>query len=432
MNRRQPFSPGRRKLLTALAGAGAVAGVAWLRPGEIDGGHNAYFRNLQQAVRSAGLARPTLVIDRERLDHNLQTLLTTLDGQYAYRIVAKSLPSIPLLAHLMEAGNTRRLMVFHQPFLNQVAEQLPQSDVLLGKPMPVAGAEKFYRDWAAGSRAMDPARQIQWLIDTPERLSQYHQLARQTGQRLRISLEIDIGLHRGGFPNPSALDPVLAEIESSDHLELAGFMGYEPHIAKAPGPASWHRDRAMSQYRAFVEHAEAQLGRSLRDLTLNTGGSSTYTLYPHATNVIANEIAAGSALVKPTDFDLPNLAHHQPAAFIATPVLKVTDTEIPAAPGLAALMALWNPNRSKAVFIYGGYWKARPVSPPGLSPNPVYGRSTNQEMLNASSGNTLIPDDRVFLRPTQSEKVLLNFGSLAVFSTRSGAVTGFWPVLTNG
>ena len=432
MNRRPPFSPGRRTVLAALAGAGTIAGVAWLRPGEIKAGHNAYFRNLQQAVRSAGLARPTLVIDRQRLDQNLRTLLTTLDGQYAYRIVAKSLPSIPLLAHLMKAGNTRRLMIFHQPFLNQVAEQLPHSDVLLGKPMPVTGAKRFYRDWADGSRAMDPARQIQWLIDTPERLSQYHQLARQTGQRLRVNLEIDIGLHRGGFAHPSALDPVLTEIESSEHLELAGFMGYEPHIAKAPGPASWHRDRAMAQYRAFVEHAEELLGRSLRDLTLNTGGSSTYALYPDTANVIANEIAAGSALVKPTDFDLPGLTQHQPAAFIATPVLKVTETEIPAAPGLAVLMTLWNPNRSKAVFIYGGYWKARPVSPPGLSPNPVYGRSTNQEMLNASAGNTLAPDDRVFLRPTQSEKVLLQFGSLAVFSPDTGSIGDFWPVLTNG
>lgn len=425
------FSPGRRKLLGGLVGAGAIAGTAWLRPAEVHASHNAYFQNLQQAVRSAGLARPTLVIDQARLDRNLHTLLTRLNQRFAYRIVAKSLPSIPLLAHLMATGHTRRLMLFHQPFLTQVAEQLPQSDVLLGKPMPVAAAAAFYREWAAGSQALNPQKQVQWLIDTPERLRQYHQLARDTGQRLRINLEIDIGLHRGGFPEPQALDPVLAEIDASDRLELGGFMGYEPHIVKAPGPVDWHRDHAMEKYRAFVEHAEQKLGRSLRELTLNTGGSTTYTLYPEARGVVANEIAAGSALVKPSDFDLPTLQDHRPAAFIATPVLKVTDTRIPAAPGLAELMTLWNPNRAKAVFIYGGYWKAEPVSPPGLSTNPVYGRSTNQEMLNASTGTRLAPDDRVFLRPAQSEKVLLNFGSLAVYSPESGRLSDFWPVLTN-
>ena len=111
----------------------------------------------------------------------------------------------------------------------------------------------------------------------------------------------------------------------------------------------------MSQYRAFVEHAEAQSAFLGSDL--NTGGSSTSTLYPHATNVIANEIAAGSALVKPTDFDLQP-AHHQPAAFIATPVLKVTDTEV-TAPGSRTHGPV-EPHRNLTVFIYGGYWKARP------------------------------------------------------------------------
>lgn len=432
MSVRRPFSPTRRRVVAGLLGASAVAGIGWLRPARVEGSHSDYFRRMQRAVRAADLVRPAMVVDKNRLDTNLQQLLGRLNGHFEYRIVAKSLPSIPLLEHLMSTGGTRRLMVFHQPFLNQVAEQLPHSDVLLGKPLPAAAADRFYRQWAGGSRQLDPARQVQWLIDTPERLAQYHQLARQHSQRLRVSLEIDIGLHRGGFATPQELAPVLAEIEASEALELSGFMGYEPHIAKAPGPASWHRDRAMDRYRTFVEFAEARLGRSLRNLTLNTGGSTTYSLYPDAGDLVVNEIAAGSALVKPTDFDLPGLAHHTPAAFIASPVLKVIDTDIPAAPGLAGLMSLWNPNREKAVFLYGGYWKALPESPPGLATNPVYGRSSNQEMLNASAETRLAVDDRVFLRPTQSEQVMLNFGSLAVYEPQSGEISGFWPVLTNG
>ena len=65
--------------------------------------------------------------------------------EVSYRIVAKSLPSLPLLEAVMDATGSRRLMLFHQPFINQVAAKIPDADVLLGKPMPVAAAATFYR-----------------------------------------------------------------------------------------------------------------------------------------------------------------------------------------------------------------------------------------------------------------------------------------------
>jgi D-serine deaminase-like pyridoxal phosphate-dependent protein len=135
----------------------------------------------------------------------------------------------------------------------------------------------------------------------------------------------------------------------------------------------------------------------------------------------------------PTDFDLPTLSDHRPAAFIATPVLKLlASTRIPGAPGLGRLQALWNPNRARTAFIYGGNWPATPVSPAGLSDNPVYGRSSNQEMLNFADGLDLAEGDRVFLRPHQSESVFLQFGDLAVFDPTRGAITDRWPVFREG
>ena len=94
---------------------------------------------------------------------------------------------------------------------------------------------------------------------------------------------------------------------------------------------------------------------------------------------------------------------------------------------LGPLQSLWDPNRQRTVFIYGGYWKAQPVSPAGLSPNPLFGRSTNQEMLNGSPAIDLAVDDWVFLRPTQSEFVFLQFGDIAVYD--GGRIDDYWPVL---
>ena len=99
----------RRQLLLA-AGVGG-AGMLWgLRAKNSDNGgtHSPYFQNLSAALDKAGLARPTLVIDKQKLLANAAVLHQHLAGRYDYRVVAKSLPSLPLLeaimAHTIRSG----------------------------------------------------------------------------------------------------------------------------------------------------------------------------------------------------------------------------------------------------------------------------------------------------------------------------------------
>lgn len=127
--------------------------------------------------------------------------------------------------------------------------------------------------------------------------------------------------------------------------------------------------------------------------------------------------------MKPVDFDLLTLSHHQPAAFIAAPVIKaLVRTQLPVLEGLGGVMALWDPNAARAFFIYGGHWLAAPVSPPGLQYNSIFGRSSNQEMLTGSRRVTLAPDDYVFFRPLQSEAVFQQFGPIALY--QDGVIAG--------
>lgn len=421
------MSLSRRQLLIGGTVTAGAIGLGLLRPSDQGGPHNRYFQALQQCLREQPFARPTMVIDRDRLHHNLSLVTQRLGNQYGLRLVAKSLQSLPLLDYLMDRAGTRRLMLFHRPFVNQVAAHRPDTDILLGKPMPVDEARLFYqaRQPEGGFR---PDQQLQWLIDSPERLDDYQRLAGELDQPLGINVELDIGLHRGGMADPDRLAAILARIRDDERLRFRGFMGYEPHIVKVPGDDQALRDAAMARYNDALDIARTVFGTLPTDLTLNTGGSSTYTLYPdHDTP--ANEIALGSGLVMPTDFDVPTLADHRPACFIATPVLKTQNpTALPGPDGLAPLMSLWNPNRQQAFFIYGGHWKARPVSPPGLSTNPVFGRSSNQEMLNGSDAVPLTPGDWVFLRPHQSESVFLQFGDLALYDAERQVITNRWPV----
>jgi D-serine deaminase-like pyridoxal phosphate-dependent protein len=162
-----------------------------------------------------------------------------------------------------------------------------------------------------------------------------------------------------------------------------------------------------------------------RDLTFNTAGSMTYQLYKDIT--LVNDIAAGSGLVKPGDFDLDTMEDHEPALFIATPVLKKSKgLKIPYIEFMTSVWGWLNPNWENTFFIYGGYWKAEYHQPEGLCRNPIYGYSSNQEIATGSERIPVGVDDYVFLRPRQSEAVMLQFGDLVI--TRQNKIIDRWPV----
>ena len=386
-----------------------------------------YFQQLQTALARAELAEPVLVIDRDRLDTNIDRLQTHLPQGMAYRIVAKSLPSAPLIEHIASRAGTDRLMSFNTNMVEQLIALMPKADQLLGKPIPLIAVKRIFEHAdAPGASALQ--QQVQWLIDTPERLAQYEAFAASSGLSLRINLEIDVGLHRGGMEPGDALATALQLISNSNHLELSGLMGYEPHLTKLPNLAGWPkraRKGAADRFREALAQVSSVLGEDHCEAMIrNMAGSPTFGLYTDTD--LANEIAAGSALVKPSDFDLPILKDFLPASFIATPAIKVSNGV--RLPGLEyANRALGKPTSGKTVFLHGGYWKADPVYPGGLKYSNLFGRSSNQEMLVAPKNSSLKVDDFVFLRPTQSEAVFLQFPKIAVFS--GGEIVDQWQPL---
>ena len=77
-------------------------------------------------------------------------------------------------------------------------------------------------------------------------------------------------------------------------------------------------------------------------------------------------------------------------------------------------------------FCYSGNWLAVNESPPGLSPYFAY-ISSNQQGYTGSDMVDLKIDDFIFLRPTQSEAVLLQFGDLVM--VRGSNIVNRWSVI---
>jgi D-serine deaminase-like pyridoxal phosphate-dependent protein len=378
--------------------------------------HASYFAGLQKALKDAGVAWPVIVVDRERMRRNAARLKALIRPGNRLRLVEKSLPVPAMLEQLMGETETSALMVFHEPQLRQTARRFPGADLLLGKPLPVAAAAHFYEH--LGATAFDPARQLQWLIDTPQRLQQYLALARALGIRLRINVEIDVGLHRGGCADPAALIELLTQLRAApEHAAFAGLMGYDAFVGKLPAlieseAASFARaDRA---YGAFQQATRAVYPELPADLCWNGAGSPTVALH-HRRHSVLNEVSAGSCLLKGTMFDLPLLADFEPAVFIASPILKSFEGTRLAGPAwLSGLLFGGRTRRQRSYFTYGGDWRADIVSPPQAIENKYFGVSYNQAMFSGPDRTALAVDDFLFLRPHQSEGTLLQMGALQV------------------
>ncbi len=393
--------------------------------------HDEYFQNLQTELKHQPYSRPTMLVDLDIVDMNIETVRRCISDTSNIRIVAKSLPCPELLEYLQKQLNTNRLMIFHQPYLNQLVKHFPDGDFLVGKPMPVRAVEAFLNNLQGDQQKT--IGQVQWLIDSYERLEQYLALAKERQLIFKINIEIDVGLHRGGIGSTNECYPLLHLIRANiEHFQFSGFMGYEPHLAKSPLKAIREKERrkALDAYNCFISVVRTDFPELYNEeLCFNAAGSMTYQLYPEQDRGAVNELSIGSAFVKPSDFDLTTLSGHTPALFIATPILKrMSGLKLPFLEKLSLGLSPFCPNYQQSYFLYGGWWKARVYSPKGLAPNSIYGRSTNQEMVCGSNKTGLNVDDYIFLRPTQSESVMLQFGKLRC--VRNGTLESEWSAFT--
>jgi D-serine deaminase-like pyridoxal phosphate-dependent protein len=408
--------------------AGTAALIYGIKPSDRGAPHNAYFRTLSNALMAQSLAQPTLIIDQQRMTHNIQQVqkaLTERKSPLPIRLVVKSLPSLPLLDTLVQTLKTQRFMVFNLPMLSIVQQHYPQGDFLLGKPF----AALAVRQWLTDVNNRHALPRIQWLIDSTARLKEYADIAQSLKLPMKVSFEIDVGLHRGGFTNSAELKEAVALVKQYPLLMVSGLMGYEAHVGKMPTLFNMQQNAWHDVQQIYTDSIRVlkDAGYNSEQLVFNSGGSQTYNF--HAQGTVANEISVGTAFVQPSDFDMPSLSQHQAASFIATPVLKVVDPAL--MPGIEwsdGLRRWWDANNQHGYFIHGGHWLAKPESPQGLASSDLYGHSSNQELWLGSPRQQLKMNDYVFFRPQQSEAVFLQFGDIALFDAVAGKIVARWPV----
>lgn len=381
------------------------------------------FASWSGSLGSQGVGWPRFVLDRSRLEANIDRVRSMFERRNL-RLVLKSLSSPALIDYLMERTGTRRLMAFHLPFLLQAAARWPASDIMLGKPLPIAAVESFYSR-IESIPGFDHQRSLHWLVDTPQRVAAHAAIARRFGVTMQVAIELDVGMHRGGANNAEQLWTVLdAVAREPDVLRVTGFMGYDAHAGKGVPWQSRRRSvsQANARYRRLLLAARESHSLLLPDdLIINGGGSPTCVFHDQSASPL-NELAIGSVFVKPAEFDLPQLVAFEPACWLAAPVIKrLAGVRIPFLEWLSAL------SHRDTLFIYGGRWNALPCWPEGMRESRVYGPSFNQQLLTVPRSVRVQPEDFVFFRPVQSESLMTALGDILLID--DGVIVDEWPVL---
>lgn len=373
---------------------------------------DAYFQQLNKCLKKQGNGQPQLIVDVDQFEQNLRHIASQISAYLKPRLVVKSLANLYLMQSAAKELKTQAFMLFHLPHILKIKAEFKDSDLLMGKPMPIQALDHLFK------QNREVIAEVQWLIDSEQRLEQYLNFAHQHHVKLKLNLEIDIGLHRGGFNDLTLFKKVLKRMTSeSDALTLSGLMGYDAHVSKLPSvlfSTIKNYQKSQQRYQQFIQVINDTCPDvDVTQLCLNGAGSGT--LQYHCTTTVCNDVSFGSLLMKPLDFEIAGLEQLKPALWIACPVLKkLQHIELPG-------LELFDPFaiQPSAICIYGGYWRGVCEYPKGAKPHSLYGRSSNQELLKIPSHCHIEVDDYVFIRPAQSEAIIPQFEHLYIYDGNS-------------
>lgn len=400
------------------------------------------FNAWNQELRAKAGGRESALVDLDAVDHNMKLVGDRLGSRFALRLVAKSLPSLRLLEYMMVTACTNRLMVFSEGMVRDLLCRFGSDvDILLGRPATAeAAARTFAALDAVFPGASNPSGAVRWLVDTAERLAEFRDLADERGSAIRVAVEIDVGLRRGGARDSDELLAMLSIIDGSGRLQFGGLMGYDGHVPFAPEGADPNNEflAVQRRYADFVRAGTEAFPALFEGSPLyNGGGSRTYHRYTNDLDTPVNEIAMGSAFFYPANFaDLPETELRR-ATFLASPVLKRIDpAEVPFALGLLPAMAEDNPALEVSFYLVAGGFPGDYVFPEGLVHNPalpppegVNNLLSNQAQWLGSREVPLEVGDFVFYHPWEGDGIRW-LSRLDAF--RSGELVDQWSTFQPG
>jgi D-serine deaminase-like pyridoxal phosphate-dependent protein len=272
-----------------------------------------------QAGSARELATPALVIDLPSFERNLVAM-----QEHCNRVGVKLRPHAK--THKCAEIARRQLKAGG---VGQCVAKLGEAEALAEAGIdgilvtsPVVTAQAFARAAKLNARLGD----FMVVADSAVCADGYAQAARASGKRLKVLVDVDIGLHRTGIqPGEPAL-ALAQKIASEPQLQFMGLQGYAGQLQHVP-VFEERRTQSLAAMKTLGETRDRIVAAGLPCPIVSGGGTGTFNIDPEAR--VLTELQAGSYIFMDKQYGEVRIANAAPLSFemslfVQTTVISAT------------------------------------------------------------------------------------------------------------
>jgi D-serine deaminase-like pyridoxal phosphate-dependent protein len=260
---------------------------------------------------------PALVLDLGVLERNIDRMASTFrEAGIGWRPHTKAIKT-PAIAHkllqagalgvtcaklgeaeVMAAGGIRDILIANQVVgvtkITRLVNLLPHADVVVG-------------------------------VDSRENAEALHRAACDVGRRLRVVIEVDVGMHRAGVMPTSVLE-FARFVSSLPGLRFSGVMGWEGQTVGIADQAA-KEQAIVESVHSLTECAAACAAAGLPCEIVSCGGTGSYAITSRLPGV--TEIQAGGGIFSDVYYrEVMHVDHEFALTVLATVTSRPTPTRI--------------------------------------------------------------------------------------------------------
>ncbi len=271
-----------------------------------------------------GLATPALVLDLKAFERNLSAMQEHCSRVgFKLRPHAKTHKSVSIARRQLQAGA-----------IGLCCAKLGEAEALaeggidsLLVTSPVVASQGFSRIAKLNAKLKD----FMIVADSAHCVEGYAKAGAQSGKKLKVLVDVDVGLHRTGIlPGEPALG-LAKRIAASPHLEFVGLQGYAgavQHIEEFEE----RRKQSLAALKQLGDTRDMIAGAGIPCPIVSGGGTGTFNIDAEAR--VFTELQAGSYIFMDKQYGEVKIANAAPLPFETS--LFVQTTVISAnMPGLA-------------------------------------------------------------------------------------------------
>jgi D-serine deaminase-like pyridoxal phosphate-dependent protein len=260
---------------------------------------------------------PALVVDLGVMERNISRMATTFrDAGVGWRPHTKAIKT-PAIAHrLLQAGALG--VTCAKVGEAEVMAAAGIRDILIANQ--VVGDSKIAR-----LVNLLPHADVVVGVDSRENAEALNRAACELGRRLRVVIEVDVGMRRAGV-SPSSAVEFARFLASLRGLRFAGVMGWEGQTVGIADRADKER-AVVDSVRSLTDCAAACAAAGLACEIVSCGGTGTYTITARLPGV--TEVQAGGGIFADVYYhDVMHVDHEYALTVLATVTSRPTATRI--------------------------------------------------------------------------------------------------------